>query len=146
MAAATITFYNNFREDIADGSIDLDNDTFKVALLASGYTPNVETHVAYSDLTNELATANGYTQDDKALEGVEWTRSTTSVKFDADDVVWTASGGSIVARYAVIYSDTGEELVAYVLLDSAPADVTATDGNTLTVAWHANGIFTLTTP
>ncbi len=145
MAAATITFYNNVREDIGDGSLDLDNDTFKVALLSSSYTPDVENHAAYSDLTNELATANGYTQDDKTLTAT-WVRSTTTCTFDADDVVWTASGGSITARYAVIYSDTGEELICYILLDSAPADVEATDGNTFTIAFNASGIFTVTTP
>ncbi len=46
--------------------------------------------------------------------------------------VWTASGGSITARYAAIY-EVGGDVLAFVLLDSAPADVTATTGNTLTI-------------
>lgn len=148
MAAATITFYNDFREALGDGRIDLDNDTFKLALCTSSYTPNAETHTGYSDLTNEVANGNGYTTGGETLTSVTWTQSTATVTFDADDVVWTASGGSITARYAILYddTDTNDCLVAYILLDSAPADVTATDGNTLTVAWNASGIFTLTTP
>ena len=61
---------------------------------------------------------------------------------DPADAVWTASGGSITARFAVIY-ESGGNVLCYCLLDSTPADVTATDGNTLTVALNASGIFTL---
>ena len=56
--------------------------------------------------------------------------------------VWTASGGSIVARFAVIYEVAGNVL-CYCLLDSTPADVTATDGNTLTVGANGATVFTL---
>ena len=49
---------------------------------------------------------------------------------------------SITARFAVIYEVAGNVL-CYALLDSTPADVTATTGNTLTVAAHASGVFTL---
>jgi hypothetical protein len=48
------------------------------------------------------------------------------------NAVWTASGGSLVARYAALYEVAGDVL-AYCLLDSAPADVTVTTGNTLTI-------------
>jgi hypothetical protein len=58
------------------------------------------------------------------------------------DPVWTASGGSITARFAVIYEVSGTVL-CYCLLDSTPADETATNGNTLTVTPNASGIFTL---
>ena len=46
------------------------------------------------------------------------------------------------ARFAVIY-EVGGIVVCYCLLDSAPADVTATDGNTLTVTMNASGVFTV---
>lgn len=147
--AASITFYQSFREYMADGSIDLDTDTFKVMLVSSSYTPNAGTHTAKADVTNELSTANGYTAGGATLGSVTWSRSGGTVTFDADDTTWTASGGSITARYAVIYDDTSTSpsadlLVAYILLDTTPADVTATDGNTLTLQWNASGIFTLT--
>ncbi len=73
-------------------------------------------------------------------------RNVASVKFDVDDVVWTAGAVSIVARYAVIYDDTHatDALVCWALLDNSPANVTATTGNTLTVAIHANGVFAIT--
>ena len=69
---------------------------------------------------------------------------TTTTKVDISvDPVWTAAGGSITARFACLYEVAGDVL-AYCLLDSTPADVTATDGNTLTVAAHVNGIFDIT--
>lgn len=143
--AASFTFYNSFKEYMADGTIDLDTHTFKLLLTSSSYTPNASTHTVKADVTNELSTANGYTAGGATLTTVTWNRSGGTVTFDADNVVWTASGGSIVARYAVLYDDTAasDELVGYVLLDTTPADVTTTSGNTLTIAWNASGIFTL---
>jgi hypothetical protein len=143
--AATITFYNSFREYVADGSIDLDADTFKVQLHTSTHVPAVS-DTQLSDLDNEHSNGNGYTTGGEALAGVSWSHSGATATFDANDTVWTASGGSITARYAIIYDDTSTNdlLVAYILLDDTPADVTATDGNTLTLAWNASGIFTIT--
>lgn len=143
--AASLTFYNSFREYVADGTIDLDTHTFKVMLVASGYTPSTA-HTVKADVTNELSTANGYTAGGATLGSVTWGHSGATATFDAADTVWTASGGSIVARYAVIYDDTAAsgELVCYILLDTTPADVTTTAGNTLTLQWNGSGIFTIT--
>lgn len=145
--AASITFYHSFYEYIADGTIDLDTHTFKVALVASTYTPSASTHTVFADVTNELSTANGYTAGGATLGTVTWTQSGGTATFDAADTQWTASGGSITARYAVIYDDTpttpADPLVAYILLDTTPADVTATDGNNFTLTWNASGILTL---
>lgn len=68
--------------------------------------------------------------------------TTTVTVTTASSLVWTASGGSITARFGVLYEVSGNVL-AYFLLDSTPADVTATDGNTLTITPNASGIFTL---
>jgi hypothetical protein len=143
--AASLTFYNSFREYVADGTIDLDTHTFKVMLTSSSYTPSAS-HTQKSSVTNELSTANGYTAGGATLGSVTWGHSGGTATLDAADTVWTASGGSIVARYAVIYDDTAtnDELVCYILLDTTPADVTTADGNTLTLQWNASGILTIT--
>lgn len=144
--AASLTFFNNWREAVGR-AIDLSSPpTVNVTLHNSTYTPNAESQVVYADLTNELATANGYTNGGQALAGVSWVQSTTVAIFDANDTVWTASGGSITARHAVLravgtFNSQVDPLIAYILLDTTPADVTATNGNTLTLQWHANGIF-----
>lgn len=144
--AAAIYFYNSFTEYVADGTIDLDTHTFKVMLTTSSYTPSAA-HTVKTDVTNEHGNqgAPGYETGGKALSSVTWAQSSGTATFDAADTSWTATGGSITARYAVIYDDTAasDELVCYILLDDTPADVTATTGNAFTISWNASGIFTL---
>lgn len=139
MAAGQWTFTNGGRTSLIDGTFDINSDTWKMALFLS--TSNIgAASTTYAGLTNEHANNNGYTTG-----GVSVTLSlsgTTTVTVDSTDAVWTASGGPITARFAVIYEVSGNVL-CYCLLDSTPADVTATDGNTLTVAIHASGVFTL---
>lgn len=139
MAAGSWQFTNSGRTSLLDGTFDLDSDTFKMALFLS--TSNIgAASTTYAGLTNEHANGNGYTTG-----GTSVTLSlsgTTTVTVDSTDATWTASGGSITARFAVIY-EVGGRVLCYCLLDSTPADVTATDGNTLTVQINASGVFTL---
>ncbi|MDK1046185.1 MAG: hypothetical protein QGM45_10950 [Anaerolineales bacterium] len=151
MAAANAwDFYNEFTEFVADGVMDLDADTFNLGLYLSTSNAATLTTSGRGNLTNQHASANGYTQPGSALDSVTWNRSGGTTTFDSADEVFTASGGSIVCRFAVIDDDTvsspvADPLVCFSLLDSAPADVTATNGNTLTIAMNASGIFTLAT-
>lgn len=146
MAAGKWKMYDIAKKRLADGSYDLDTHTFKVALFLSTSNANTLTNSDLADLTNQHANANGYTTGGQALTSVTWSQSGATTTWDSADPVWTASGGSITARYAVIYDDThaSDGLLAVCLLDTTPADVTATDGNTLTVQMNASGIFTIT--
>ena len=143
--AATINFYDIFSESIGDGTIDLDTNAIKVALFTNLYTPNAATDVTFSALTNQV-TGNGYTAGGETLQNPSWAQTGGVATFDAENTVYTASGGSIVARHYVIYDSVAasNNLIAYGLMDDTPADVTVTDGNTLTLQWNASGIFTLT--
>ena len=149
MAADAWKMYQSARERLADGTYDLDTDSFKMALFLStsdAATLTAGTNDNLADLTNEHANGNGYTTGGVALTNVVWTRSSNTVTFDCDNAVWTASGGSITCRFAVIYDDThaSDGLLCMTTLDNTPADVTVTDGNTLTVAINASGVFDLT--
>lgn len=139
-AAGTWTFPDASRKKLLDGTFDLDTDTFKMALFLS--TSNIgAASTTYAAATNEHANANGYTTGGIAITLT--LAGTTTVTVDIQtDPVWTAAGGPITARFAVIYEVAGS-ILCYALLDSTPADVTATDGNTLTVAANASGVFTL---
>lgn len=141
MTAGAWVFTNAGRTSLLNGTFDIDSDTWKMALFLS--TSNIGAgSTTYAGLTNEHANANGYTTG-----GISVTLTlsgTTTVTVDVStDPVWTASGGSIVARFAAIY-EVGGNVLAYCLLDSSPADVTQTTGNQLTVAISASGVFTLT--
>lgn len=141
MAAGAWTFTNGGRTKLLDGTFDLDTNTFLIALFLS--TSDIgAASTTYAGVTNEHANANGYTTGGISLGVLTLAGTTTVTVDDPADAVWTASVGSITARFAVIY-ESGGDVLCYCLLDSTPADVTATAGNTLTVAFHANGIFTL---
>ena len=144
MAADKWKIYDSFLEFMGDNTIDMDGDTFKIALYTSASNAATITTGDKASLTDEVANANGYLTGGNTLASVTWAQSSGTVTFDSADSVWTASGGSIVARFAVIYSDTSvtDKLVAYSLLDNTPGDITVTDGNTLTIQMNASGIFT----
>ena len=148
MAADAWVVHDKAKEYMGDGAIDLDADSFKMALALS--TSNIATTSinAYATVTNEHANGNGYTTGGEAVVSPTWVESSGTVTFDCADQVWTASGGSITARFAFIYDDTvttpvADPVLCHSLLDNTPADVTATTGNTLTIAINASGVFTL---
>jgi hypothetical protein len=140
MAAGNWTMTNGGRTKLLDGTFDIDSDSWKMALLLS--TSNIgAASTTYAGLTNEVANANGYTTGGTAV-ALTLSGTTTVTVAMTTAPVWTASGGSITARYAVIY-EVGGNVLCYALLDSTPADVTATDGNPLTVGSNGGTVFTL---
>lgn len=153
MTAAAWRMYDAARERMGDATFDMDGDEFSMALFLS--TSNAGTLTSaianLADLTNQHANANGYVTGGITVTGVitpanQWLATGSSLMFDVDDAVWTAAGGSIVARFAVIYDFThaSKGLLCMSLLDTTPADVTVTTGNTLTVSINASGVFTIT--
>jgi len=135
MAAGTLTLYNRFSLYLGNGTADLDlaGSTITAALMLSTSNFATATLVVYADLTNEVATAFGYTQGGVALTSVTYTQSTAKAVLDSASAQWTASGGSITARAVVLYCNATlngvvKPLIGYALLDATPADVTATAG------------------
>ena len=68
----------------------------------------------------------------------------------ATDVTFSDDGDENRELVTLVLEEAGgavaasNNLIAYGLMDDTPADVTVTDGNTLTLQWNASGIFTLT--
>jgi hypothetical protein len=143
MAAGAWTLTNSSRTYLLDGSFDLDSQTFYMALFLSTSDLGAASTVK-SGVSNEVANAFGYLTGGISMGSLTLTGTGTVTVDDPADVIWTASGGSITARFACIYENASSKILCYCLLDSAPADVKATTGNTLTVALNASGIFTLT--
>lgn len=151
MAAGKWKVYDFAKKYLADGTFDLDDATnWKIALFQS--TSNADTLAVgtgiLADLTNEVANGNGYLTGGMDLSGVTWTRALGTITFDCDNEQWLAAGGSIAARFAVIYKNATvngivKPILCVCLLDTAPADVTATNGNTLTITINVLGAFTL---
>ncbi len=140
MAAGAWTFTNEGRTKLLDGTFDIDTDAWKMALFLSASNLGAAS-TTFAGVTSEHAAGNGYTAGGESITLTLSGTGTVTVDISSDPV-WTASGGDIVARFAVIY-EVGGNVLCYCLLDDTPADVTATDGNTLTVAANASGVFTL---
>ena len=130
---------NHYKYQLQNGEIDWGADSFKINLMATGFTFNKDTHATWSDVSaSELAGGNGYTQNTKTLPAATVTEDDTNdrseVTFAADpDIQWTASGGSIGPSPGAIIMDdttTDDTIVGYIDFGS---DQTATDGGTFTI-------------
>ena len=143
MAAGAWTFTNTTRANLLNGTFDLDTDTFKCALLTSLSTIGASTTTwsGVTTVTGAEVAAGGYTAGGIAVALVVAGTTSVTVKFNTNPT-WTASGGSIVAKYAVIY-EVGGNVLCYCLLDGTGANLTVTAGNSLTIDGITTAIFTL---
>jgi hypothetical protein len=154
--ATTFTLYNSFKKYLLDGTIDLDTDTIKVALVTSAYTP-LATHDVLADVMASpdpevvaiASPSNGYTDGGAALANaaVTFTDSPSAGKFDADDLTWSALTATF--RYGIVYASKSvgspaivNPLIGYILFDTTPDDITVT-GIDFSIQWSASGIITL---
>lgn len=141
MAAGAWTFTNQGRTDFLDALHDVDSDTHKMALFLS--TSNLSaSSTTYAALTNEVGTTNtGYTTGGNSITLAKSGTTTVTVTQSAG-IQWTAGTANLTAKWAVIY-EVGGNIICYATLDSGGADVTATNGNTLTVGGTSATVFTL---
>lgn len=134
MPTSAYNKFNEFKQDLGNGQHDFGNDTLKLALTNTAPTAtdanfNVTDHPA-------PAAANGYASGGATLTGVTYTESAGTATLDANDVVFTASGGDIgPVRYAVLYnsSSTSPTNAAIAWFDYG-SSITIADTETLTVS------------
>lgn len=146
MAAGAWAVYNEAKKYIGNATLNL-STAKRITLHTSASNANTATLSIYSELTNEVSESNGYSSSGKSLTSVVWTQGASAgqYKFDADDVVWTGTGGAISnIKFAVISNVSGGasgKLLCRSQLTSS--QFTLASGNTLTVAMNASGILTL---
>ncbi len=122
--------------------IDWVNDTIKIALLDSGYTPDQDAHQFYSDISAHEVTGTGYSVGGATLASKTktYTGASNTLSLDAADATW--AGSTITARYAAVYKSTGtagtSALIGYI---DFGGNVTST-ASTFTITFDAGGIFT----
>jgi len=142
---ASFTKVNDFVVNLAN-AMDLDSDTLAVALTNTDPTAGTD---ASADGNGVLAniTEIAYTNlSSRTLANVTSTQTSGTYKLSADDLVLTASGGSVAAfRYVVVYNDTptspADPIIGYYDYGSS---LTLNDGDTFTIDIGTNGILTLT--
>ena len=132
---ATVTVSNQFKYEKGLGNVDFSSDTFKIALMANGYTFDEDAHGVWADVSaSEISTTGGYTAGGEALT-VEsaWVQDDTDDQADISwsDHTFTASGAAFDAiSGAIIYDDThaSDLIVGAIMFDS---DISVSDGNSL---------------
>lgn len=140
MAASAWRVYNEAKKYMLTADLDLNAATMRIKLVKATASANV---VNYALSTFASITGLPANTSIKALTSpiVTALNGSATIKFDATDMVFTASGGDATSvKYAVIGISGGKAL-AWCLLTATPIAITS--GNTLTIAFNANGIFTL---
>lgn len=131
--------YDRFKANLFNKEVDLEGDTIIVILLDNSHAFTT-THNNLTDVSaNELATAGGYTQQDKELAGKAVTQAATT-KWDGTDVEWTSATFS--AYHAVLYDETAANDLILSIDFGGVKTVTA---GTFKIQWHVDGIINLAT-
>jgi len=95
--------YNEFLDYLAKN--DVSDDTFKVALVTSSYSPDKDAHEFFDDVTNEVS-GTGYTAGGETVTGT-LTLDTANDKLTLEFASTSWTSATITARGAVYYSSTG---------------------------------------
>lgn len=137
MPTSSFTFFEAFREKLAEKAHNLGSDQLKVALCSAANAPSASGDAVIADIT-EISYTNcssrNVTTSSSAYSGGTYTLTLA-------DLTLTASGGSIAAfRYVVLFNDdtTGDMLIGYLDYGS---DVTLANTETLLIDF---GTITLT--
>ncbi len=144
--ALTSTIYtyfptNAFKKLVSDMSAEA--TTIKCALLTSSYTPNMDTHESYNNVSTYEVTGVGYTATGAEITTKTLTLGTGTVVFDGADVQWTTS--TITARYGFVYDSTpagATDKKAILLVDFG--ENYSTTAATFKIVWNASGLFSVT--
>lgn len=90
-------------EQLGLGNIDLENDTIKLAPMATTYTPNANTDQFWSDVSASLA--SGASSITLATKTFDIDSGNSRVEFDTADV--SEASQTFTSDKCVIYKDTG---------------------------------------
>ena len=132
---ASFNKFNAFVEYLAEGVMNLQGDTLKIALTN---TAPVAGNSVRADLT-EISNGNGYTTGGVAATVSSSSQTSGTYKLVLSDVMITAAGGSVGPfRYFVLVDDTptspADPLVGWWDYGSS---VTLADGESITVDFDA---------
>lgn len=142
MAEGDGTLYNNFKEQVLLGELDLGNgaDEIKV-ILVTGHTLDIDNDASYSDVSGDEVSGTGYTAGGAVLanQAVAQDNTNDRASFDADDVIWSNLDAG-TPNYTIIYDNTH----ASKYLIGAWEIEKASNGGDYKLEWHINGILLLT--
>ena len=132
--------YPRFFANLMNKVVDMEADTIKVALMATGHAFN-SAHAVFGDVTaNDIGSKVVYVAGGSALAGKAVTQGTTT-KWAATNHAY-GPGETLSAYHIVLWNDLAgsDELICSIDLGGVQ---TCTNG-TFTIEWNASGILTLT--
>lgn len=138
MAAGTFVVYDSAKLKLGGADIDLDSATFQAVMLDFSYSYNAN-HSSFSGqiVSFEVSDASSSGSLIKTLTNVNWTLSAAnSLKFDADDIVFTASA-AVKAKYVLIKNNN----VPVCIMNTDTGTTTGVEATTITVQLPADGFF-----
>jgi len=147
MAQGTVQFFQEALEHIGDSTIDLDGDTFKIALFPNTGAPTFaedDTDPEYATTYNGASecSGTGYTAGG-ATASCTWVEAAgTSTFAISGDVTWSQNGaGPTDIYWGLIYSETASnnEAIAYIDMGDA-ANISLVDGD---ITVNQGTVFTL---
>lgn len=148
MAAQAWKVYNLSKKKIGNATLSLASTVYRITLHTSASNAATLTLGTFQSVTSEVTEGNGYSSSGKACTSEIWTvgASAKQYKFDVDDVVWTATGGTIPnIKFAVIWisgaSANARHLLCVASLTSS--QFTLSTSNTLTLQIASTGVLTL---
>lgn len=110
----------------------------RILLLDDTLEPDQAADEFVDDISANEVSGGGYARVDCTNAVLSQSGSNGQAILDSDNPVITASGGSITARWWVLYlhvtNDADSPLICYGLIDNTPANVTIEDSKTLTLA------------
>ena len=136
--------YNSAKVKLGNGSIDWDTDTIKMALVTESYTPDIDAHDFWDDVSaNEVSASGSY-----STGGVTLTTSVTQDNtnnrgvYDANDVSITSFTGTF--RYGVVYKSTGTAATSPLIcvVDFTGSNIVVLNG-TFSCTINAAGVFNI---
>lgn len=153
MAATAFALYGKAKKKIGNGTIILgtyaSGKRFRMKLCTSAASAAVvalSTRSLLSSCTPEISARGGYVAGGRLLATTDWTQGASAkiFKFDAADLVFTASGSSLInVKYAVVGCSVAGGVHALCYSKLSTGAFTVTSPNTLTIVFDSAGIFTL---
>jgi hypothetical protein len=140
MAATAFQLYNSAKKHLLNGTIDLDSNTLKASLHKGSSNASTFTLTAYASI-NTPVTGGGYAAKTLGTTSVATGASAKQIKFDAADLVWTATLSAIVSIMFLVIGVSGGKAICWSKLTTAV--FTLATSNTLTIQFNSAGIFTL---
>lgn len=140
--AITVTAFPQGWMAAMKAGVDFDGATWKLSLHTTTMAPNLDTWDFQDDLTNELATANGYAVVTLASVAISYDATTDQIRFDFADPSWTFSA-SQTWRYGVVWIDTAGAASTDPLLLLLDWGSSQTVSGVYTITVDATGIYAI---